>query len=629
METTTDKSGKTTTKQSESMDDISQLIVGKITWEGSRLNVARKLVFSYVQDARDPNLPNYAINCGETVYGYDEDGNLQFQGNVYDIEKDVQQSTVTVTAYDNLFIFCRSKTTRKFTDMRAEDIAKAVCSELGIKVGKLAETGKKTSFIAQEKTGYQIIMIAYTDAANQINASKANKEDPDVLFHPIMRGDELDVIKKGELIEGMEANQFTNIENSQYRESIEEIVNSVMVTDQQGNITGYQTKDEWIKRYSMVQDVYKTNPNDNAQTEINKLFKGPERSGIIQMMGNYAAKSSYSIQIRDILTELSGKFWIKSDTHTFENGIHEMRLEIEFENIMNKEDKPKETQYGTGQYSQSEQGAYSYMRSLGFTDNQAAGILGNIRKEDNSYDPKASNGSHTGLFQLDNDDRWPKYVAYCQEHNMEPYNNQNQIYYVTMVENGDLRSQIPDSSPSAAADWFNQNIERSGEDSYAEGGRAAAAESVKASIDSGEIGIEIPRYKKGTASIRLDTSLVTEAAANLEGSTFGDQGCVRAVKTFAAQYNSDFVDLANSSIESVDGLENWCAANGYVEEEWNGYASPGDICIWSGKHCGVCDGGGGCWDNSTKAGYRMIHRGSISDYGSMPDKIIRVQQKVQ
>lgn len=629
METTTDKSGKTTTKHTESMDDISQLIVGKITWEGSRLNVARKLVFSYVQDARDPNLPNYAINCGETVYGYDEDGNLQFQGNVYDIEKDVQQSTVTVTAYDNLFIFCRSKTTRKFTDMLAEDIAKAVCSELGIKVGKLAETGKKTSFIAQEKTGYQIIMIAYTDAANQINASKANKEDPDVLFHPIMRGDELDVIKKGELIEGMEANQFTNIENSQYRESIEEIVNSVMVTDQQGNITGYQTKDEWIKRYSMVQDVYKTNPNDNAQTEINKLFKGPERSGIIQMMGNYAAKSSYSIQIRDILTELSGKFWIKSDTHTFENGIHEMRLEIEFENIMNKEDKPKETQYGTGQYSQSEQGAYSYMRSLGFTDNQAAGILGNIRKEDNSYDPKASNGSHTGLFQLDNDDRWPKYVAYCQEHNMEPYNNQNQIYYVTMVENGDLRSQIPDSSPSAAADWFNQNIERSGEDSYAEGGRAAAAESVKASIDSGEIGIEIPRYKKGTASIRLDTSLVTEAAANLEGSTFGDQGCVRAVKTFAAQYNSDFVDLANSSIESVDGLENWCAANGYVEEEWNGYASPGDICIWSGKHCGVCDGGGGCWDNSTKAGYRMIHRGSISDYGSMPDKIIRVQQKVQ
>ncbi len=342
-EATTDEKGNQTTKQTETIDVLSRLTVGRITWEGSRLQVARKLTFSYVQDARDPNLPNYVINCGETVYGYDEDGNLQFQGNVYSIEKDVQQSTVTVTAYDNLFILCRSKTTRKFTDMLAEDIAKAVCSELGIKAGKLAETGKKVSFIAQEKTGYQIIMIAYTDAAKQINAHKENKDDPDVLFHPIMRGDELDVIKKGELIEGLAADQYVNIENSQYKESIEDMVNSIMITDQQGNVTGYQTKDEWIQKYSMVQDVYKTNPNDNAQEAINKIFHGPDRSGIIQMTGSYAAKSSYSIQIRDILTELCGKFWIKSDTHTFENGIHEMRLEIEFENLMNKEEKPKDT----------------------------------------------------------------------------------------------------------------------------------------------------------------------------------------------------------------------------------------------------------------------------------------------
>lgn len=155
-ETTTDEKGNQTTKQTETIDDLSRLTVGRITWEGSRLQVARKLTFSYVQDARDPNLPNYVINCGETVYGYDEDGNLQFQGNVYSIEKDVQQSTVTVTAYDNLFILCRSKSTRKFTDMLAEDIAKAICSELGIKAGKLAETGKKVSFIAQERQAIRL-----------------------------------------------------------------------------------------------------------------------------------------------------------------------------------------------------------------------------------------------------------------------------------------------------------------------------------------------------------------------------------------------------------------------------------------------------------------------------------------
>ena len=70
-ETTTDEKGNQTTKQTETIDDLSRLTVGRITWEGSRLQVARKLTFSYVQDARDPNLPNYVINCGETVYGYD------------------------------------------------------------------------------------------------------------------------------------------------------------------------------------------------------------------------------------------------------------------------------------------------------------------------------------------------------------------------------------------------------------------------------------------------------------------------------------------------------------------------------------------------------------------------------
>ena len=35
---------------------------------------------------------------------------------------------------------------------------------------------------------------------------------------------------------------------------------------------------------------------------------------------------------------MTGQFWIKSDTHSFENGIHTMKLEIEFENLMNKQE---------------------------------------------------------------------------------------------------------------------------------------------------------------------------------------------------------------------------------------------------------------------------------------------------
>ena len=216
-------------------------------------------------------------------------------------------------------------------------IARSICQEMGIKVGNLAETGIKVSFIAQDKTGYQIIMMAYTESSAQINASK-KESDPDVVFHPVMDGDKLDVIKKGTLIENFEANQYSNIMNSRYKESIEKVVNKIMLTDQQGNVTGYQSKDDSIKKYSMVQAVYKQNPKKAMKDQLTKIFHGPDRTGILEMLGDYRAKASYSIKISDILPEMTGQFWIKSDTHSFENGIHTMKLEIEFENLMNKQE---------------------------------------------------------------------------------------------------------------------------------------------------------------------------------------------------------------------------------------------------------------------------------------------------
>lgn len=343
-ETVKNQDGTMSQKETTVLTDLSPLVKGRITWEGSRLQVARRLEFSYAFEPRDPNLQQYVINLGETIYGYDEDGNKVFEGNVYRLERNTQQSEIQVVCYDHLFVLCRSKMTHKFTDMTAEDITKAVCAEMGVIVGTLAETGKKISFIAQEKTGYQIIMIAYTEAAKQINAAKTNASDPDILFHPIMAGAALNIIKKGTLIEGWQASQFTNTENSQFKESIESLIDRVMITDEQGNVTGYQSNDEWIQKYSMFQDVYKTNPNENAQEQIKAMFHGPDCAGVLDVLGDYRVKSSYSIPITDIITQLTGKFWVKSDTHTFENGIHEMRLEIEFENIMNKEEMPKDPQ---------------------------------------------------------------------------------------------------------------------------------------------------------------------------------------------------------------------------------------------------------------------------------------------
>lgn len=320
--------------------DISNLI-SSLTWSGSRLQAARKLEFDYVQDDRDANVPQVVINNGETVFGYDDAGALVFRGNVFDVEKDRKRGNVHIVAFDNLFILTKSRTTQKFTNVTPEAVAAAICTEMGIKPGNFAATNTPVTFIADNKTGYEIIMMAYTEAA------KTTKQK----YFPIMAGeqrDQLDIILKGSLIDGYIADANANMAESVYRESIENMVNRVLVTDEQGNSLNYVTNQEWIDKYSMIQAVYKTDPNKNTQEGANALLQGPERSGYITVLGDYRVKASYSIQVRDSL--FNGQFWVKADTHTFIDGKHEMKLELEFENLMDevKAEKPENTAQANG-----------------------------------------------------------------------------------------------------------------------------------------------------------------------------------------------------------------------------------------------------------------------------------------
>ena len=56
-----------------------------------------------------------------------------------------------------------------------------------------------------------------------------------------MNGSKLDVVEKGTLIEDYEANGYTNVLNERFAESIENMVNQVVITDAEGNATGYQS----------------------------------------------------------------------------------------------------------------------------------------------------------------------------------------------------------------------------------------------------------------------------------------------------------------------------------------------------------------------------------------------------
>ena len=195
-----------------SAGDISNLVTSA-TWSGDRTQAARKLEVEFIQDDRDELIPAVEIDVGYTVTAADDDDEVFFVGNIYKLERDRAKSKVKITAYDNCFILNRSKTTKKFKDATAEDVAAQICSEMGIIPGEFASTGVKINFIANNKTGWQIISDAYFEAHKQ------NEK----VYQLVMDGDRLNVIEKGELC-GAELDSTQNMTESIYRESIENVI---------------------------------------------------------------------------------------------------------------------------------------------------------------------------------------------------------------------------------------------------------------------------------------------------------------------------------------------------------------------------------------------------------------------
>ena len=54
----------------------------------------------------------------------------------------------------------------------------------------------------------------------------------------------------------------------------------------------------------------------------------------VEAIGNINAVAGKSIEIKDKATGLVGTFYIASDTHVFENGVHTMSLELSWKNVM-------------------------------------------------------------------------------------------------------------------------------------------------------------------------------------------------------------------------------------------------------------------------------------------------------
>lgn len=314
--------------------------VTSVSWGGSVSEAARTAEISVISAPEDKNIESLKLNigAGDTIKLYEE-GKLIFLGEVQASRKAGETGTVSYSCYDLLNHLLRSTGVYNFKNTTAERITEKVCADLGIKTGSITATKVPLKkMLLDGDTFYDIIMKAYTKAAKQTGKKYICRMD----------GTKLSVEIKGEKVKDFVLQEGYNITNASYEETIENMVNIVKIYNDKNKQAGVVKNDKHIEKYGIYQETYKKEEGVNAASAAKNMLNGIEKKINIEgINGDLDCIAGNGVKIHDKTVGLNGYFWIENDTHTWENGIHTMSLELSFKNVMDskeyEEEKTKKT----------------------------------------------------------------------------------------------------------------------------------------------------------------------------------------------------------------------------------------------------------------------------------------------
>lgn len=309
--------------------------VSSVSWGGSVSQAARTADITLINAPDDRIMGKLDINIGsgDIIKLYEDEQSIFF-GEVITTEKLSQHGTVTYSCMDLLVHLLKSTVVYNFANTTAEEITRKVCTDFEIEIGDLAASRAPIKkMIIDGSTVYDTIMQAYTKASKQTGE----------LYICRMYGTKLSVEVKGTRVQNFVLAEEVNITNTSYQETIENMINVVKIYNDTGKQIGEVKNDEWIHKYGIYQQVYKKEKGINEITAATNMLVGIEKHVTLDgIAGDLKCIAGNAVEVQDSATGLSGIFWIDSDTHSWENGIHIMNLELNFKNLMDEKESTEQ-----------------------------------------------------------------------------------------------------------------------------------------------------------------------------------------------------------------------------------------------------------------------------------------------
>lgn len=299
------------------------------SWSGNVMSAGRSLKFAVLNNPYDENLRIPAISTGNYV-AFQGSSKELFYGQIFAIERSSEIGTITYTAYDMMKNLLESNGRYNFKNQTPEAIAAQVLGDIEVPYNHLEPTGINIkSMICDSTSYYDIILGAYTQAFRMTGKR----------YLPMIWQREFGVWPAIYTVGNFTLSDDLNITSASISESMDGIKNVIRIYDDKGKQVGEVSDDPSTYLFGIFADVYEVEKGVDPTTAAKNMLKTtPTQNISVSAIGDSNCLSGYSVVVKDAATGLSGKYWIKSDKHTWQGGVYTMDLELSFEQLMDEKD---------------------------------------------------------------------------------------------------------------------------------------------------------------------------------------------------------------------------------------------------------------------------------------------------
>lgn len=307
-------------------------IVSSVTWSGDIMQAARKLEIT-LTNTLNGKTRLFDFQKGEELYLLKDSIEL-FRGVIFADEID-SKGQQTLTAYDYNFYLTKNFDTRVFKGYTASEIVTLLCNAYQIPYGEVADTKYVIPrLILRDKSIWDMMITALT----------VTEKETGERFFITNREGKLTLLKRKEQVVTWAIENYRNIIDARYSQSIENMATQVKVIATEKGVSDggeeirkvefVQKDDELVKKYGIMQYLETVDEELNwggSKYRAERLLK--EKSKIndeatVEALGIAEVTAGTAVYVYESMTGIIGGYYVSTDEHRFENGNHTMSLTL-------------------------------------------------------------------------------------------------------------------------------------------------------------------------------------------------------------------------------------------------------------------------------------------------------------